>query len=454
MSFPNRRVLTVGELTSGLRDRIEREFSDVWVEGEVSNVKIAASGHCYFTLKDAAAQIKGILFRSFLKFILKEGDAVVIRGHLGLYAPRGEYQLVVDYIEPKGLGALQAAFEALKEKLFREGLFDADRKKPIPAFPLRIGLITSPKGAVLLDMLKVFSEKALPLRIVIFPVTVQGKGAALEVAAALDRASAINIGLPPVDQIDLILLARGGGSLEDLFAFNEEAVVRAIARSAIPVISAVGHETDTTLADYVADLRAPTPSLAAGVVAERFLSLLDRFFVFRSQLSFLMERHLHDKRVRLQGERRLLISPEKKAEHFRQQIASLSIRLGQGIRAALRQSEGTWERCRQGLSHANPRDRLRLLRRDLIRQCGDLSSLGETLIVNRRHLLDVTLDRLHLVSPLNVLGRGFSIARTVPRLNVIRSAREVHPQDRIEVILHHGRLLCDVAVCKTDGPSP
>ncbi|TAJ98466.1 MAG: exodeoxyribonuclease VII large subunit, partial [Candidatus Manganitrophaceae bacterium] len=281
-----RKILTVQQLTAQIRTEIERRFSDLWVAGEVANLKIPSSGHVYFTLKDAASQIKAIIFRShgrFLRFTPKEGQSVLIRGHLTVYEAKGEYQLIVDYIEPRGAGALQGAFEALKEKLRAEGLFDPGRKKEIPPFPQRIALITSSTGAVLRDLMKVFTRTDLPFSILIYPVAVQGDGAADEIARALD---ALNHRSRPAaaDRIDLLILARGGGSLEDLWAFNEEIVARAIARSEIPVISAVGHETDTTIADFVADLRAPTPSIAAEIVVRNVGERLDRFHSLNATL--------------------------------------------------------------------------------------------------------------------------------------------------------------------------
>jgi exodeoxyribonuclease VII large subunit len=247
-------------LTGLLRTSIEEQFSDVWLEGELSNLRAPGSGHVYCTLKDKTSQIRAVLFRPIavrLRFALQEGLQVIVRGRLTVYEPRGEYQIVLDTVEPKGIGALQLAFEQLKARLAAEGLFDQDRKKPIPAFPRTVGVVTSLTGAAIRDILAVLRRRWPTLHILIAPVQVQGESAGRQIAEAL---TALN----DLGTVDVIIVGRGGGSLEDLWSFNEEIVVRAIAASRVPVVSAVGHEIDVTLADFVADLRAPTPSAAAG----------------------------------------------------------------------------------------------------------------------------------------------------------------------------------------------
>jgi exodeoxyribonuclease VII large subunit len=257
-------ILTVSQLTDKIKILLEGSFPDIWVEGEISNLSIPQSGHAYFTLKDEQSQIRSVLFRSsqrFLKFTLQHGMQVICRGRLGVYEPRGEYQLILEYIEPKGVGALQLAFEQLKGRLEKEGLFDLEHKKPLPLLPLRIGIITSPTGAAIRDMLRVIKRRHPKMQILIYPVPVQGAEAAPQIIEAIRYFNAEK-------SIDVMVVGRGGGSLEDLWAFNEEAVARAIYSSTIPVITAVGHETDYTIADFVADLRAPTPSAAAEMVVE------------------------------------------------------------------------------------------------------------------------------------------------------------------------------------------
>src|SRR5579863_2502753 len=260
--MPQRRVWKVSELTECLADLLERAFRDLWIEGEVSNCRPAQSGHIYFTLKDAHSQIRCVCFRDQargLKFRPEDGLHVTVRGSLGVYEPRGEYQIYVSHIEPVGLGALQLAFEQLKKKLQEEGLFDQARKRPLPVLPRCIGVVTSPTGAAIRDILRVLKRRFANVHIQLYPVKVQGEGAAAEIVTALRYFNSVKFA-------QVLIVARGGGSLEDLWAFNEEVVVRAIAASEVPVITGIGHETDFTIADFVADLRAPTPSAAAEIV--------------------------------------------------------------------------------------------------------------------------------------------------------------------------------------------
>src|ERR1700732_2013337 len=287
--MPERRVWKVSELTAGIRELLERAFTDVWVEGEVSNFRPAQSGHLYFTLKDARAQVRCVCFRDQacrLKFHPEDGLQVTVRGSISVYEPRGEYQIYVTNIEPVGLGALQLAFEQLKKKLSEEGLFDEARKKPLPALPRCIGVVTSPIGAAIRDILRVLKRRFPNVHVQLYPVKVQGEGAASEIVQALRYFNRVKT-------VDVLILARGGGSLEDLWAFNEEVVARAIFASEIAVISGVGHETDFTIADFVADLRAPTPSAAAEIVV-------------RSRVEF--ERNIADHQRHIVQRMRYLIS--------------------------------------------------------------------------------------------------------------------------------------------------
>src|SRR5215204_4530295 len=272
---PSRRVFTVTELTVGVRDLLEERFSAIWVEGELSNCKTWNTGHLFFTLKDDRTQIKGVIFRSalrYLKFKPADGLRVVARGRVSVYEPKGEYQIICEHLEPQGFGALQLAFEQLKKRLQQEGLFDRERKRPLPSLPRKIGVVTSLDGAAVRDILKVLSRRYRNLHLVISPARVQGEDAALEIARSLRQ-------IARVPGVDVIIVGRGGGSIEDLWAFNEEIVARAIARAPVPVISAVGHATDVTIADFVADVRAPTPSAAAELVVsakDEFCGRIDR----------------------------------------------------------------------------------------------------------------------------------------------------------------------------------
>jgi exodeoxyribonuclease VII large subunit len=389
-----RQILSVSDLTREIRVGMETLFPNVWVEGEISQLKIAASGHCYFTLKDATAQLRAILFRGRLPWAqryLKEGMAVLARGQITVYEARGEYQLTVHFLEPKGEGARRAAFDALKEKLQKEGVFDADRKRPIPRFPARLILMTSPDGAVLHDMLAVLGGLPVALRIV--PVLVQGEAAAGQIAEALG-------GLRRSDA-DLVILARGGGAPEELWTFNEEAVVRAIARCRIPVLSAIGHETDVTLADFVADLRAPTPSLAAEIVSRNVREMLERFSG--------TTRALHEQ-----------------------------------IHARVGRQRDRLERLQNRLAPWNPTRRLQGERERLARLLRDLTRTTSDGVSTRRQRLMIVITRLDLINPLHVLSRGFSLTRRLPDLTLVHDARQVKPDDRLEITLHHGRLRCTV----------
>src|SRR6266498_5004691 len=266
-----RRVLSVSELTATVRRLLEKEVGEVWVTGEVTNLRAQASGHVYFTLKDATAQLSCVLFRGEAvanREFLQDGQKLLLHGSLTVYEPRGQYQLIVSAIEPQGLGALQLAFEKLKRKLQAEGLFAQERKRPLPRYPQRVGLVTSPTGAAIRDVLHVIQRRQPSLEIVFAPCRVQGEGAAAEIAGAIRRLNQWSLTPSPVARLDLILVTRGGGSLEDLWAFNEEIVARAIFESALPVVSAVGHEIDFTISDFVADLRAATPSAAAEIITE------------------------------------------------------------------------------------------------------------------------------------------------------------------------------------------
>src|SRR6266567_8403465 len=299
--MPRRTIWSVSDLTARIRDLLAGEFTDVFVEGEVSNAHAAQSGHLYFTLKDNHAQIRCVCFRTQLarlKFRPEDGLHVTVRGSISVYESRGEYQFYVEHVEPVGLGALQLAFEQLKKRLDAEGLFDPARKKSLPVLPQAIGVVTSPAGAVIRDILLVLRRRFRNMNVLVYPVRVQGEGAAREIAQGIERFNRrpLAAGLPPVD---VIILARGGGSLEDLWAFNEESVARAIAASKIPVISGVGHETDFTIADFVADLRAPTPSAAAELVVHRKQDFVAELEDRARRMSQVMRLKLSEARQRL-----------------------------------------------------------------------------------------------------------------------------------------------------------
>lgn len=394
-----KHILTISELTGQIKKLLEGAFSDVWVEGEVSNLRAPQSGHVYFTLKDEQSQINAVLFRSaqrFLKFTLTHGMQVICRGRVSVYEPRGDYQLVVEYIEPKGVGALQQAFEELKARLSKEGLFDAAHKKPLPLLPARIGIITSPTGAAIRDILRVIRRRHPRMHILLYPVTVQGTSAAPEIIEALEY---FNSG----KSVDVIILGRGGGSLEDLWAFNEEAVARAIYASGIPVISAVGHETDYTISDFVADLRAPTPSAAAEMVVETEEGFREAIATLELRLIRALRRQIDLLRAGLREKSRLLIDPRRRLEQLSQRLDEL---LG---------------RLTFGFSHIIERERARLAR------------------------LTAGLEHLN---PLGILSRGYSITKTLPDGRILKSAADAVPGERISTRLHEGEVISRVEEAK------
>jgi exodeoxyribonuclease VII large subunit len=437
-----RRVLSVTELTVNIRDRLESEFFEVWVEGELSNCKVWNTGHLFFTLKDSATQIRGFMFRSslrYLKFKPADGLRVVARGKVSVYEPKGEYQIVCDHLEPQGLGALQLAFDQLKQRLHAEGLFAASRKRSLPALPRKIGIVTSLEGAAIRDILKVLRRRYPNLQIVIRPARVQGEGAALDIARGL-RA------ITRVRGVDVVIVGRGGGSIEDLWAFNEEVVARAIANAPVPVISAVGHETDTTIADFVADRRAPTPSAAAEIVVSAKDDFVGRIDALQARL-----RAFTRARVQTLGRRlhALEVRPAFAGIPGRvvmrgRHTAELTFALAHVMRSRLAQRERRIGQLRRQLETLDLGRRLAAIRTRLVGADGRLSGA----ITRRRHRADAKLRdsaaRLASLSPLAVLGRGYAVAWNDDRTRVLRDIADTSVGDRIRVTLAKGELQCDV----------
>jgi len=388
-------ILTVTQFTAQVKTLLEGAFPDVWVEGEISNLSTPQSGHSYFTLKDELSQVRAVLFRSsqrFLKFTLQHGMQVICRGRVGLYEPRGEYQIILEYVEPRGAGALQLAFEQLKARLEQEGLFDLERKKPLPLLPRRVGVITSPTGAAIHDMLRVIKRRHPRMHILIYPVPVQGPDAAPAIIEAIGYFNKEH-------RVDVMIVGRGGGSLEDLWAFNEEQVARAIFSSKIPVISAVGHETDYTIADFVADLRAPTPSAAAEMVVRSEERLRELVASLDAGLTRSIRNKMERSRTALHGSARMLTDPRRFLERQSLRIDELTGRLVTGLR------------------HTARRDR----------------ALLNSLTASLTHL-----------NPLGILSRGYSITRKHPAGAVIKSAADVARGDVISTVLHRGGILSRV----------
>ena len=461
---PGRQVLTVAELTARIRLRLESAYPAVWVEGELSNCRRWNTGHLYFSLKGGAAQIRGVMFRSafrYLRFEPADGLRVVARGRISVYEPKGEYQLVAEHLEPFGLGARQLAFDQLRQRLEREGLFDEARKRPLPTLPRKIGIVTSLDGAALRDVLNVLGRRFPNAHLVIGPTRVQGDGAAREITGALVR-------LARVGGVEVVILARGGGSLEDLWEFNDEGLARTIASLGVPVISAVGHQTDYTISDFVADLRAPTPSAAAELVVTRKTELEARLERAGGRLVAAARTALERRRANVDAMRHrpgLASFPTRLALHGRR-ADELTRRLVERARAGVARRERRraalltrLEALDVGRRLAHIRTRLAVARERLARAARDghaarrrrLAAGREQLArtVRDRHAtgrreLETTLAKLDTLSPLGVLARGYAVCWNDDRTAIVRRAAEVAVGDPVRITLHEGALRCEV----------
>jgi len=448
-SMDDRRILSVSELNSAIRTLLESRFPFISVAGEISNLHRPYSGHAYFTLKDDHAQIKAVLFKLQQRYLsrpLKAGDHVVCRGRISVYEPRGDYQLIVDTVEYQGAGALQQAFEQLKLRLAAEGLFDEHRKRPLPRFPEHIALITSPKGAAVHDFIRIATRRWPGLRISILPVAVQGEQSAGEMIQALAEA---NQSLCP----EVIVLCRGGGSIEDLWCFNDEQLAQAIRESRIPVVSAVGHEIDFTIADFAADLRAPTPSAAAELVAPENQVWRDRIGQHQRRLSRSLEHHLSAASQGLQLLSQRLKAMQHPLDRLLLRLDHQTSRLHSALNQILVAREHRLQSSALMLARHSPVHRLQLIEQRLL-------AAQERLTQGMRQSLQEQQDRfgraagiLHAVSPLATLARGYAIVRTIgPRTRIIRNAAQVKQGDKIEATLHQGSLVCQVEqITEKDG---
>jgi len=438
MPREQRLVVTVSELTRHIKDCLEPVYQDIWVEGEVSNLRFPASGHAYFILKDDASQLRAVMFRlqvRALRCALSDGLRVMCRGRISVYEPRGEYQLLVDIMEPRGMGDLQLAFEQLKARLNQEGLFDPGHKKPLPYLPRRIALITSPTGAAVRDLIHVILRRFPNMALTIVPVKVQGEDAPEEIAAALKLANALELA-------DVLIVARGGGSIEDLWAFNTEQVARAIYASRIPVISAVGHEIDYTIADFVADLRAPTPSAAAELVVREKRLLLQALVQLQQRLIGNLRQHARRYRTALRHCRSRLPSPARKIADRRLRLDDVHLALGRSLPAVLRQRAATVRHAYQILHAQAPLRALLHAQTRTQHLCSSLAQLARAQHAAHRARLHSILAQLHAYSPLQVLARGYSITRTLPARHLVREAGQVQPGDSVTVRLGKGALDC------------
>ncbi|NOQ66192.1 MAG: exodeoxyribonuclease VII large subunit [Desulfobacterales bacterium] len=445
------RILTVTELTRSIRGILETELPFVTVCGEISNLRQPYSGHLYFTLKDDSAQLKGVLFKQqqkYLRQLPEDGQQVICRGRISVYEARGEYQLIIDYLERLGTGELQIAFENLKQKLAEEGLFDQDHKKEVPAFPARIALVTSPKGAAVFDFLKVARHRFPSLPIEIFPVRVQGKEAAPEICDALAT-------LNQRKQSDVIVLCRGGGSIEDLWPFNEESVARAIYGSAIPVVSAIGHEIDFTIADFVADLRTPTPTAAAEAIVPNRQILREHIQRLKQLLARTISQTIREKRHLINIQQRMLGDPRSLITHNLLHLDNVYSSLVHGYRRHLYTLSMQLGSLSGKLHKFNPVQQLTYKQqwtRELTRR---LQSVMLQQLDKKESRLTAATTLLEAISPLGVLGRGYAVVRSghkeKPPGELIRSTRQVTVGKDLEVILQEGKLGCKVTEIKKDG---
>jgi exodeoxyribonuclease VII large subunit len=449
---PPRRIWPVRVLVAQVRELVEQEYGDIWVEGEISNYRPAPSGHVYFTLKDADAQLPIVLFRRqamLLRFRPEDGLHVLVRGRVSVYEQRGQMQLVAETMEPVGAGSLQLAFEQLKERLKAEGLFDADRKKPLPMFPRTVGIITSPTGAVIRDFLNIVNRRHSGLNVLLSPVSVQGESAPSEIEAALAELNATSL-------VDLVVIARGGGSLEDLAAFNSEQVARAIASSRLPVVSAVGHETDFTIADFVADLRAPTPSAAAELITEAQHKIAEHLAA---------QSHRLDRAARfqlLQARQRLAHLPISRVEsrvttlmhRLEQRLDDASQHLDAAVLHQLRMRQNRIAVLAVGVLHHDPRQKLAHARQHLADFRARLDRSLERLIESSASHLGALDARLHSLSPLAVLDRGYALVLSADGA-LIRSTAQISHGDPLTTRLADGSFTSRVeSVAPGTSPAP
>lgn len=433
-------VYTVSRLTQEIREILEGKFPSVWVEGEISNFHLHSSGHMYFTLKDERSQIKAVVFRAQarqLNFRPEDGMHVLCLGRLGVYEARGEYQLYLDFLEPRGLGAMLLAMEQLKERLAAEGLFEPSRKKSLPFLPKCVGIVTSPTGAVIRDMLQILGRRFPNLRVLIRPAKVQGEGAAEEISQ----------GIKDLNQwpgVDLIVVARGGGSLEDLWAFNQEEVARAIASCKVPVVSAVGHEVDYTIADLAADLRAPTPSAAAELIVPVQAQLHRNLGELAAQLLAAIRKQIRG----LREEFRLLASrpPElsRRLAQERMRLDEFHLRLQNSMAQLLERARLERQHALESLFYLDPRVRLPKLQSELEGFSQRLLASFRFLLQEARSALQRESGLLHSLSPLQVLSRGYSIVRLLPQETVVRDSSALKPGDRLRITFYKGESTCKV----------
>jgi exodeoxyribonuclease VII large subunit len=443
---PARRIWPVRELVQEVCAVVERRYVDVWVEGEISNLRLAPSGHIYFTLKDAEAQLPVVLFRRqalLLRFRPSDGLHVLVRGRVSVYEQRGQLQLIGEVMEPVGAGSLQLAFEQLKAKLKAEGLFDAGRKQPLPAFPRTVGIVTSPAGAVIRDFLNIVARRHSGLNVLVFPVSVQGDSAVAEIVPALEQLDGSGL-------VDVIVLARGGGSLEDLAAFNSERVARAIAATRLPVVSAIGHETDFTIADFVADLRAPTPSAAAELITEAQHKIAERVANQANRLERAVRYQLLQARQRIdslhveRSEWRMTAYLHR----LNQRWDDVAFRLEATASDRLREHQRTVAELAAAVLRHDPRQELGLIRERMGQGRARLERSMERVVRSAATRLHAVDGRLKALSPLAVLDRGYALVQGADGA-LIRSAAQLSEGDRVSTRLSDGSFMSRVEETST-----
>ncbi|HNZ49498.1 MAG TPA: exodeoxyribonuclease VII large subunit [Candidatus Hydrogenedentes bacterium] len=437
MLTPDTKIFTVAQLTREIKTLLESQIGTVWVSGEISNWSRAASGHAYFSIKEEGSQIDAVIFKARLNRLgltPENGLEVLAKGEITVYAQRGRYQLVITELHLKGLGALQIAYEKLKKKLAEEGLFDEKHKKKLPLLPRRIGIVTSPSGAAIRDILNVIRRRFSNVHILIYPALVQGSGAAAEIAAGIRVLDSM--------QVDVMIVGRGGGSLEDLWAFNEEAVVRAIFAAKTPIISAVGHEVDVTLSDLVADLRAPTPSAAAELVVQEQESLFDQVKQKEHRLERAVAHLLEQAQSRLERHsgHYLFRNPERLLQPYQQYCDELQGALQRLGKAVLESAKNRVDRSGQSLKHLSPQHRLVLQRQRLHELIAAFRRLGTRMTLPYRSSLAPLLAQLNSMSPLAVLSRGYALVWKMPDHSLIRKAETLQIDDEITARFASGEI--------------
>ncbi len=445
---PMRKIYTVSELNANIKLLLEEQFPFIWIVAEISNFRTPLSGHFYFTLKDEESQLNAVMFRGQqrqLKFKPEDGMRITGMGRLSVYEPRGTYQIILEYLEPSGIGALQIAYEKLKAKLADEGLFDEKHKKTIPYLAHKIALITSPSGAVVHDMLNIIDRRFNNLNILIFPVKVQGGGAEEEIIAALKQ-------LNQTADADVAILARGGGSLEDMQAFNSENVARAVFSSEIPIISAIGHETDYTIVDFVADLRAPTPSAAAELAVPVKSELLQKLIDISEDLRYRMTNTIDRLGFALRDLSQRLVDPRKRIEDWRLRMDDSSSRMIRYVQILLDRKKERFQWWQDRLVNNSPAHQFQNLHVIVEQNKYKIIKSFDKNIDNKAACLRELSVQLETLSPIAILKRGYSITRTLPDLNVVVSPKTVSIEQDLQVMVAKGTLTCRVKGKSENGP--